>query len=113
MDAGRPFGYDPITGATETLHFDAEGKVHIVTATDIEPVLRANYDDRMQSDGKKWGDSWDKDGQTFIRFARIPLSIYYNERLLPKWVKNDPKELMKWLQRPEQEPLRARFGNFV
>lgn len=109
----RPFGYDPLTGAKETLEFTSDGKIRIVTETDIEPVLRANYDDRMQSDAKVWGDSWEKDGESFIRFARIPLSVYYNENLLPKWVRNDPKELIKWLQKPEQEPLKARFGNFL
>lgn len=113
MASSRPFGYDPLTGGKQTVHFDDDGKVRIVKETDVESVLRANYDDRMQSDATKWGDSWEKDGQAFIRFARIPLDIYYNENILPRDIRNDPKELMLWLQRPEQEPLRARFGKFV
>lgn len=113
MAFSRPFGIDPLTGGKETIHFDDDGKIRIVKETDVETVLAQNYEDRKHTNASEWGDSWDKDGESFIRFARIPLDIYYNEKLLPKWVRNDPKELMKWLQKPEQEPLRARWGNFV
>lgn len=113
MAYSRPFGVCPLTGAKESIHFDDEGKIHIVRENDVEGILRQNYDDRMQTDATKWGDSWDKDGQTFIRFARIPLDIWNDPKMMPQWLKNDPKELMLWLQRPEQEPLRARFGTFV
>lgn len=112
MTFRRDFGTDPLTGAKQTFVIDDENHFSIVTETDIQPILEANYEDRKTGDGA-WGGSWDKDGETFVRFARIPLDIYYNEKLLPKWIRNDPKELLKWLQRSEQEVFRTRTGTFL
>lgn len=113
MAYSRPFGFDPLTGAKETIHFDDDGKIRIVKEANVEHILRQNYEDRKDSSPTQWGDSWEKDGQSFIRFARIPLDIYHNENLLPRDIRHDEKELMKWLQRPEQEAFRARWGDFV
>lgn len=107
----RPFGVDPLTGAKQTFRIDDENHFSIVTEADIEPILRANYEDR-KADGPIGG-SWDKDGETFQLFARIPNEIYYNEKILPKWIRNDTKELVKWLQKPEQLALRAKNWTFV
>ena len=112
MAYSRPFGIDPITGGKETIHFDDDGKIRIVKETNVEAILAQNYEDRKYST-KEWGDSWEKDGESFVRFARIPLDVYYNENLLPRDIRNDPKEFIKWIQRPEQEAFRARWGNFV
>ncbi len=112
MTFRRDFGTDPITGAKQTFVIDDENHFSIVTETDIQPILAANYEDRKTGDGK-WGGNWDKDGETFVRFARIPLDIYYNEKMLPAWIRNDPKELLKWLQRSEQEVFRTRSGRFL
>lgn len=113
MAYSRPFGYDPLTGGKETIHFDDDGKIRIVKETDVEPVLRRNYDLRMQTDATKWGDSWDRDGETFIHFAGIPLDIYHNDKLVPPHLRHDGQELLKWLQKPEQEAFKCHFGKFA
>ena len=112
MTFRRDFGTDPLTGGKQTFVINDDRTFSIVTETDIEPVLAANYEARKHAD-LRWGDSWEKDGETFVKFASIPLDIYYNEHILPKWVRSDTKELVKWLQRSEQAPLRVRHGTFV
>lgn len=113
MAWSRPFGYDPLTGGKETIHFDDDGKIRIVKETDIEDVLARNYEARKHTNPHEWHNNWDKEGEAFTHFASIPLDIYFNDNLVPRWLRNDPKELAKWLQKPEQEAFRARWGNFV
>ncbi len=113
MAYSRPFGVDPLTGGKETIHFDDDGKIRIVKETNVEAILQRNYDERMQTDAKKWGDNWDKDGEAFIKFASIPLDIYHNEAIIPRDLRHDGPALLKWLQRPENRELTCHLGKFV
>ena len=109
----RDFGTDPLTGAKQFFVIDEQdpSKFSIETVEDIEPILAANYEARKE-EGPIAG-SWDRNGETFRHFARIPNSILYNEHILPRWIRHDTKELVKWLQRPEQEALRTKRWKFV
>ncbi len=111
----RPFGIDPLTGAQEFLEFE-DGKIKITrehSVSNMDAVLRQNYEDRKHTSPNQWGDSWEKDGETFVKFAGIPLDIYYNENIVPKWLRTDVPELVKWLQKPEQEAFKAHHGTFL
>ena len=65
MAYSRPFGTNALTGARETIHFDDDGHITIETEVDNTAILAANAEARKNAPSR-WGDSWEKDGQTFV-----------------------------------------------
>ena len=108
MSFRRPFGYDPLTGKKQTFVINDDKTFSIETETDIEPILRANYEAKKVAP-TKWG-SWDKPGEAFTHYGSIPMGVYMS---LPRDIRCDAREVTKWLQKSDNEVFRVRGGMFL
>lgn len=102
----RPFGFDPLTGATETFYYDeATGESHIKRSEDIAPILETAEAHRNLFRGPGGG-SWKGN---FHRVASIPLSVYH-EKLVKTGKIKDQNEVKRFLNDPDNRVFRTRPG---
>ncbi len=101
----RLLEHDPLTGETEYYCYDdVEDTFSIETVVDVEPLIELNKAQfNAQEKHTRWGDG--------ARVASIPLSIYFE--LKRKGILDDPAEMTKWLNDPDNRVFRTRPGRVV
>ena len=95
----RLFDHDPMTGITKYWHVTDTGQYVVESVQDVSKIFEANKRAANNTSGK-YGD--------MPRVAQIPLIVYYE--LKRKGILNDPVEMRKWLNKPENAMFRTREG---
>lgn len=99
-DLKRVLSYDPATRTKTTYHYDWKtDDSYIQTQQDVQPILE---------DNKIWRNDVDQRKHDFRRVASIPLHLFYQ---IPAAIRNDSKELRKWLNQPEHSAFRTWEGS--
>lgn len=99
-DIKRLLNVDPVTKTQEVFHYDWKtDDTYIQKVQDVEPILE---------DNKMWRNDINQRKQDFRRVASIPLSVFYQ---IPREIRQDGKELRKWLNRPENAAFRTWEGS--
>lgn len=102
--------YDPVSRSRTGIYEDPddENKLIIAQQADIEPVLRLNYERRkMVDENARWTLRGGDDRGVGEMVASIPASVYYS---LPKHLRDDNNELLRWLEQSDQAVFRTRAG---
>lgn len=82
------FDYDPLNGVRQRLVIEQDGGVHLETTQDVDHILKAAHESRMQySKHEKLGDD--------VKIASIPMLIQAD--LVKKGIWQDKKRLFAWL----------------
>lgn len=87
-------------GRTVWHRFDGQHN-HWRTDYDVEPVLKANHDERADNAGGRW-----KEGR---RVASVPLNVYY-DKLASAVDQADDKFLSRWLNDGDNRAWRTFEG---
>ena len=95
---------DPITKTKTYFYHDMDGENFVVQEeAEVDQVLAWNQAMRNQIDERaRWGDAGLGE-----KVASIPYIVWTT---LPKELRDDNNELLRWLDRREQEPFRTRHG---
>lgn len=95
---------DPITRTRTYFYHDHDGQNFVVQDESyVDPVLEMNQAMRAQADERaRWGDAGLGE-----KVASIPITVWDS---LPKGIREDNSELLKWLDNRDQLPFRTRHG---
>ena len=82
------FDYDPVNGVRQRLVIDNEGGMHLEATQEVDHILKAAHESRMQySKHERLGDD--------VKIASIPMLIQSD--LMAKGIWQDKKRLFQWL----------------
>jgi len=82
------FDYDPLNGVRQRLVIEQDGGVHLETTQDVDHILKAAHESRMNySKHEKLGDD--------VKIASIPMLIQAD--LMKQGIWQDKKRLFAWL----------------
>ena len=101
---------DPVMRSRLTVHDDPDSEHGVIfhEEHDITPVLEANARERAQVDERaRWTKRGGDDHGIGTKVASIPMSVYYQ---IPRDIREDGKELLKWIERSENDVFRTRAG---
>lgn len=88
---------DPLTGAVEYFHSNADGTEFVIERVeDVTPLIEHNK--FLANEGRKGKDGW--------MVAQYPMTIYH-ELMQKGWLPHqDPKAYARWLNDPDQRVFR-------
>jgi hypothetical protein len=92
--------HDPVTGISHVFYYDDEtDEARIVAEQEVDEIIDENkslYNDAPT----QWGD--------YARVAQLPLTVYHD--LKRKGIIDNPAEMRKWLNDPDNRFFRTRPG---